>query len=166
MYIQKSIVIEMAHRLPHHLGKCRNIHGHSWEITVAVSGSIKKEHGPNDGMVEDFNLLKSALGMIDSVFDHTLALADYDPLGMRLRTSLLSNTVGPIPAGIVYPWGEQVVTEFGKINILKDIPPTSENLTIIWKDMLVASMPGSEVISVSVKETKTSESTWVREEEE
>lgn len=154
MVIEKSVVIEMGHRLPYHTGKCRNIHGHSWKIAVAVRGPIKQVHAPDDGMVVDFSLLKSALKIIEDMFDHTLTLADYDPLVALLVKG---------PGHHTHKWGRQFKTDYGVINVLHDLPPTSENLTCIWKCILEEALPGIVIASVSVKETATSEAIWVPE---
>jgi 6-pyruvoyltetrahydropterin/6-carboxytetrahydropterin synthase len=66
--ISKSFDIEAAHFLPKHKGKCKKLHGHRWNLTVAVSCDSKKLV---DGMVMDFSDLKQIVqnGVID-IFDH------------------------------------------------------------------------------------------------
>lgn len=51
--ITKLFYFEAAHSLPHHDGKCANLHGHSYKFEVTVGGEIIKD-GPKEGMVMDF----------------------------------------------------------------------------------------------------------------
>ena len=36
MRIRRRFAFEAAHRLPKHPGKCRDLHGHSYELVVTV----------------------------------------------------------------------------------------------------------------------------------
>lgn len=53
--ITKKFEFEAAHRLPDHLGKCKNFHGHSYKLEVTVSSNKLN----SQGMVMDFGDLKS-----------------------------------------------------------------------------------------------------------
>jgi 6-pyruvoyltetrahydropterin/6-carboxytetrahydropterin synthase len=64
--VSKRLEFEAAHRLPRHKGKCRDIHGHHWEIELACSGPVNKE----TGMVVDFGEFKSLRDWVDEKFDH------------------------------------------------------------------------------------------------
>lgn len=67
---------ETAHRLPHIGGKCRNIHGHSWNVEVSISGPLTEQ-----GIVLDFGTLKKHLrAWIDDRLDHGAMLGWQDPL--------------------------------------------------------------------------------------
>jgi len=55
-----------AHQIPQHPGKCKNIHGHNWEVEVSVLVRDLDEIG----MSVDFSHLKRALGEIVGRFDH------------------------------------------------------------------------------------------------
>ena len=68
--ITKEYTFEAAHSLPHHNGKCKNLHGHSYQLFVTVTGPIKTE-GPGEGMVMDFGELDPIVKThIIDVFDH------------------------------------------------------------------------------------------------
>ena len=68
--ITKQFRFEAAHSLPNHLGKCRNLHGHSYLIEVTVSGPAAAS-GPSEGMVMDFgDLSKVVEAEIISKWDH------------------------------------------------------------------------------------------------
>ena len=51
--ITKRFTFEAAHSIPHHTGKCKNLHGHSYILEITVTGPIQ-ESGPEMGMVMDF----------------------------------------------------------------------------------------------------------------
>ena len=55
-----------AHRLDFHQGKCRNLHGHNWRVTLCVGAETLD---PN-GMVMDFSDLRSALKEACDKLDH------------------------------------------------------------------------------------------------
>ena len=61
--IVKEITFESAHRLPG-VGKCDNLHGHSYKLQVEVTGPIIS------GMVMNFSDLKRILGVVHDQFDH------------------------------------------------------------------------------------------------
>ena len=61
-----------AHRLMNHKGKCRNIHGHNYRVSVTITGPIN----PETGMVVEFDRVKEPI----DVFDHALILQDGDDI--------------------------------------------------------------------------------------
>jgi 6-pyruvoyltetrahydropterin/6-carboxytetrahydropterin synthase len=63
--IGKSFKFDAAHHLPNYVGKCANVHGHTWHVEVEVCDFVK-----SNGMVLDFNELSKAVNSIISVFDH------------------------------------------------------------------------------------------------
>jgi len=52
--------IDAAHWLPGYDGKCGRVHGHRWEIVVAVNSDNLK-----DGMVVDFKIIKDVISKLD-----------------------------------------------------------------------------------------------------
>lgn len=65
--IGKKLFFASAHKLPHHLGKCENWHGHEWGIEVCVRRRID----PATLMVMDFKELKDIMNIfIVDVLDH------------------------------------------------------------------------------------------------
>ena len=50
MIVRRRFDFEAAHRLPRHPGKCRELHGHSYRLVVAVERPVD----PDSGMVIDF----------------------------------------------------------------------------------------------------------------
>jgi len=79
--ITKTFKFDAAHRLlimpKGH--KCRNLHGHSYVVKVGIFiDEILVMDNPN--MVIDFGLLKKKFGSELECFDHSLILAEKDPL--------------------------------------------------------------------------------------
>jgi 6-pyruvoyltetrahydropterin/6-carboxytetrahydropterin synthase len=70
--IVKTFSFDAAHRLPNHNGKCKNLHGHTYKLEVAVSGPVGYRPGSSDeGMVVDFGQIKETVKpYIDSQLDH------------------------------------------------------------------------------------------------
>lgn len=65
MKISKEYRWEMGHRLPFHKGLCKNIHGHSYKMSVEITGSVNK-----NGMIIDFFDLNKIIKPIISKYDH------------------------------------------------------------------------------------------------
>ncbi len=61
--IEKTFSISASHHLPKHPGKCAEVHGHNWKITVICEA----EELNDQGMVLDFGEIKS---VITELLDH------------------------------------------------------------------------------------------------
>ena len=59
--LTKQVTIEAAHCLPRHKGKCRDLHGHSWEVEV----TLYADELDNNGMVADFGQVKELVNRYD-----------------------------------------------------------------------------------------------------
>lgn len=69
--LRKKFRFEAGHSLPHHDGKCRHPHGHSYVLEVEVQSPTIQEKGPKKGMVMDFGDISSVVKpMIEEYFDH------------------------------------------------------------------------------------------------
>lgn len=69
--LTKRFRFEAAHHLPHHDGKCRRVHGHSWTLTVEVAAAALQTTGPQTGMVVDYGAISRAVRpLLDDVLDH------------------------------------------------------------------------------------------------
>jgi 6-pyruvoyltetrahydropterin/6-carboxytetrahydropterin synthase len=62
---------DAAHFLKGYEGKCKNIHGHRFEVAVSLAGPLPVS-GEKSGMVVDFSVAKAALNSLCERFDHTL----------------------------------------------------------------------------------------------
>lgn len=66
MYVlSKKLNFEAAHFLPCYDGKCKNHHGHRWEVTI----EIRSDDLDSQSMVMDFTTLNR---LIRDKYDHTL----------------------------------------------------------------------------------------------
>lgn len=73
MKVAKTFRWEAAHRLPMHPGACRNLHGHSYQITVVLEGPVSE-----DGMVVDFGHIKSIVSPLIEAWDHATLVSEND----------------------------------------------------------------------------------------
>jgi 6-pyruvoyltetrahydropterin/6-carboxytetrahydropterin synthase len=74
--VTKEFDFEMAHALHGYQGACKNIHGHSYHLSVCLLGKVlnNPEHSEN-GMVIDFSKLKKIVKtQVIEDFDHALML--------------------------------------------------------------------------------------------
>ncbi len=72
--IKVSAVFEAAHRIAGYKGKCDRLHGHSWTVEAAVTGTRLDELG----MLVDFKLVKGRLRELLEALDH-MFLNDVEP---------------------------------------------------------------------------------------
>jgi 6-pyruvoyltetrahydropterin/6-carboxytetrahydropterin synthase len=135
--LTKQFNFEMAHAIDSHDGPCRNIHGHSYRLSVTVSGSvIREEDNPELGMVMDFKHLKRIVREhIVDPFDHSLVLE---------KTSPYHKTAGR--------------------TILVDFQPTCENLLVYFKGLLASRLPKRiRLERLVLRETADSYAEWLLE---
>ena len=68
--LTKTFRFEASHRLPHHDGNCARLHGHSWSLTVCLSGHTLRSSGPKAGMLVDYGAIKAAASPLLAELDH------------------------------------------------------------------------------------------------
>jgi 6-pyruvoyltetrahydropterin/6-carboxytetrahydropterin synthase len=73
--IAKDFRWEMAHRLPFHDGGCRNVHGHSYQMWVELTGEPDE-----NGMVLDYFVLKQMVDPLVAEIDHSFLCDRTDKL--------------------------------------------------------------------------------------
>jgi 6-pyruvoyltetrahydropterin/6-carboxytetrahydropterin synthase len=138
--VTKRFVIDMAHALFGYDGPCKNIHGHTYHLSVTVIGKVEQNiDSPKLGMVVDFTDLKKIVkDEIVSIFDHSLVLNKNAP----------------------YTKNELITSEFEKV-ILTDFQPSCENLLLDFKNRIINKLPASIVLfGVRLEETPTSFAEW------
>lgn len=77
--VQLKHHFDAAHRLPHLAidnNKCANLHGHTWGVTLSITGPIQ----PDMTIVEFGGIKKAWRAFIDQYLDHGTLLGHEDPL--------------------------------------------------------------------------------------
>ena len=127
--VSKTCSFDAAHMLDGHAGQCKNLHGHTYRVTVEV-GSGPKTPGAPDDMVIDFKELKSIItAQITERFDHAFMYCDKGPVEVELAEMLKRNGLRTV--GVPFR-------------------TTSENLARYFYELLRPFVP---VVSVIVSET-------------
>lgn len=123
--VTKEFHFEMAHALYGYDGPCKNIHGHSYRLSVSIIGEInyQKNH-PKNGMVVDFTDLKAIVNskIIDQ-FDHSLVLNANSP---HKKFAEKENIFEKIILVDYQPTCENLLVDFVK----KIMPYFSENMKL------------------------------------
>jgi len=71
--VEKSFTFDAAHFLPQHDGKCRDLHGHTYKVTLAFERDHIWHTGPKVGMVRDFSeIAEEFKALSDAHLDHKL----------------------------------------------------------------------------------------------
>ncbi len=139
--ITKQFSFETGHALYGYDGKCKNVHGHSYKLSVTVIGEpITDTSHVKLGMVIDFGDLKKIVKEdIEDVFDHATVFNKNTP-HVELAKELEKR-------------GHNV--------ILVDYQPTSENMVIDFAKKIRAKLPENiELHSLKLQETETSFAEW------
>ena len=100
LLVTKRFKFEAAHHLPNYEGKCKEVHGHTWSIELALGG--KKDY--DTGMVIDFVDIKSIFGKyLDEVYDHKdLNTIMDNPTAENIATELYKKAVVMFKDYMVY----------------------------------------------------------------
>ena len=139
--ITKQFSFETGHALYGYDGKCRNVHGHSYKLSVTVIGEpIADSSHVKFGMVIDFSDLKKIVKEeIVDVFDHA--------------TVFNKNTSHVELAKELSDRGHSV--------LLVDYQPTSEMMVIDFAEKIKQRLPKqTQLFSLRLQETATSYAEW------
>lgn len=139
--ITKQFNFETGHALYGYDGKCRNVHGHSYKLSVTVIGRpITDVSHVKLGMVIDFGDLKKIVKEeIVDVYDHATVFNKNTP-HIELAKELIDR-------------GHNV--------ILADYQPTSENMVIDFAAKIKSRLPKNiELFSLKLQETDSSFAEW------
>ena len=139
--ITKQFSFETGHALYGYDGKCRNVHGHSYKLSVTVIGQpITDSDNVKFGMVIDFGDLKKIVkSEIVDQFDHATVFNKNTP-HIELAEELKSH-------------GHHV--------ILVNYQPTSENMVIDFAEKISKHLPAHiKLHSLKLQETETSFAEW------
>ena len=139
--ITKQFNFETGHALYGYDGKCKNVHGHSYKLSVTVIGNpITDTTNVKYGMVIDFTDLKKIVTeeIVDK-FDHATVFNQNTP-HVELAKELSSR-------------GHDV--------ILVDYQPTSENMVIDFANKIKNRLPVQiQLHSLKLQETDSSFAEW------
>ena len=67
---------DSAHFLTDYYGKCENLHGHRWRVTVYLAQEGLQEEGTMRDMVLDFGVFKRQVRELCDEFDHTFLVEE------------------------------------------------------------------------------------------
>lgn len=139
--ITKQFTFETGHALYGYDGKCKNVHGHSYKLSVTVIGTpIVDRDNVKFGMVIDFSDLKKIVKeeIVDQ-FDHATVFNETTP-HIELANELKNR-------------GHHV--------ILVDYQPTSENMVIDFAERIKNRLPHNiNLFSLKLQETESSFAEW------
>lgn len=139
--ITKQFSFETGHALYGYDGKCKNVHGHSYKLSVTVIGTpITDRSNVKFGMVIDFTDLKKIVKeeIVDQ-FDHATVFNETTP-HIELAKELQSRDHHVI---------------------LVDYQPTSENMVIDFSQRIMGRLPKNiKLFSLKLQETDSSFAEW------
>jgi 6-pyruvoyltetrahydropterin/6-carboxytetrahydropterin synthase len=139
--ITKEFSFETGHALYGYDGKCRNVHGHSYQLAVTVIGHpISDKDHVKFGMVIDFSDLKKIVREeIVDVFDHATVFNGNSP-HVELAKELQARD--------------------HKV-LLVDYQPTSEMMLVDFAQKIKKRLPGHIALhSLILRETGSSYASW------
>lgn len=139
--ITKQFSFETGHALYGYDGKCKNVHGHSYKLSVTVIGTpINNTNHVKYGMVIDFSDLKKIVKEeIVDVFDHATVFNKNTP-HIELANELQNR-------------GHNVM--------LVDYQPTSEMMVLDFAKKIKKRLPENiKLYALKLQETETSYAEW------
>jgi 6-pyruvoyltetrahydropterin/6-carboxytetrahydropterin synthase len=139
--ITKEFTFETGHALYGHDGKCKNIHGHSYKLSVTILGNpVSDSNDPKFGMIMDFSDLKKIVKeeIVDR-FDHATIFNKNTP-----HIDLANN-----------------LKSLGHNVVLVDYQPTSEMLVTDFADKIKNRLPKNiKLFSLKLRETASCYAEW------
>ena len=143
IHLTKIFRFEAAHALMGYDGRCRNIHGHSYEMRVTIKGMpIMDDSNPKNGMVMDFGDLKKIVN--EEIIDH------YD------HAFIINNQM---PNDFI----EEVKRHYERIIVLP-YQPSTELMLIDFSKKIKQRLPDNvKLVKILLKETEGSFAEWIEE---
>jgi len=139
LQITKIFRFEMAHAIHNYTGRCKNIHGHSYELHVTVASvDHDKNHIAGTGFIMDFKELKQLVNAtVINKFDHKLLLS-----------------------------GEYIQSNPSLANqdnlCVWEAEPTAENLLIYIRQNIQQGLPPDiQLVKLKLYETNDSYAEWI-----
>ncbi|MCH8231234.1 MAG: 6-carboxytetrahydropterin synthase [Bacteroidetes bacterium] len=137
--VTKEFTLDMAHALDHYDGKCRHIHGHTFQLSITVIGHPEAgTDNPKSGMVMDFSILKNIIQKeIITTFDHSLVIHKDSPYKI-IASEISHERIIPVPYS-----------------------PTCENILLDFVNRVSPLLPEYiKLHSMKLRETPTSYAEW------
>lgn len=131
---------DMAHALPNYDGKCKNIHGHTYQLEVTVKGKTTPENdSPKNGMLIDFSILKELINKeLNERWDHALILKEGENIELH----------------------QELKKQFERVFFV-NYSPTTENLLCDFAQRISAILPNYvNLFSLKLMETPKSYAEW------
>ena len=127
----------MAHAIHGYEGACRHIHGHSYQLHVAVCAGLHHDYLPAPGFAIDFKALKKLVNAaVVELLDHKLVLS---------KAFLLAHPFTAMQPNLVV-W---------------EVEPSAENMLHFMQLAIIAKLPpGAKLVSLRLYETKDSYAEW------
>ena len=143
IHLTKIFRFEAAHALMGYDGRCRNIHGHSYEMRVTIKGMpVMDENNPKNGMVVDFADLKNIVNeeIIDR-YDHAFIISSQMPKEFI----------------------EEVKRYYERVIVLP-YQPTTELMLMEFSEKIKKRLPDNvRLVKIRLKETEGSYAEWIEE---
>lgn len=141
--VTKKFTFDMAHALYGYDGPCKNIHGHTYVLSVTLKGKvIDDSNHPKNGMVIDFaDLKKKVKKDVIDLFDHSLVLNSNSPHALL----------------------KEIAVNFEKIHFVS-YQPSCENLLMDFVKRISRVLPDNvQLNNIKLEETPTSFAEWFAE---
>ncbi len=145
--LTKQFYFETGHALYGYDGKCKNVHGHSYRLSVTVIGTpLRDTNNVKHGMVIDFGDLKRIVASeIVDKFDHATVFNKNTP-HLHIAQELQRN---------------------GHNIILVDYQPTSEMMLLDFAEKIQQKLPKHiKLHSLKLQETATSLAEWYADDQD
>ncbi len=136
--ITKIFYFDMAHAIYGYDGRCKNIHGHTYELHVTVAGKDDlNDFIPAPGFVVDFKQLKQLVNTaVVHQLDHSLVLSE----------SFIAAHPGNSANENLHVW---------------KMEPTAENILIyIWQQLSAVLPAELDLVKLKLYETRDSYAEW------
>lgn len=127
---------DSAHFLKDHQGKCANIHGHRWTVSMETGSETLDEGGHSRGMIVDFSQMKEDLRAETRHLDHCLIIEE---------GSLRAKTL-------------EALEEEGFRIVQMPFRPTAENFAKYFYDVMTEK--GYHVVKMTVNETENNSASY------
>ena len=127
----------MAHAIHGYPGKCRDIHGHSYELHVTVTSDTHDGYLTSPGFIIDFKWLKHIINeCIIRQFDHKLLLSKI--------------------------YLEERLPNLAENLVIWEVEPSAENILVYIQSILTKKLPASvKLVKLKLFETSDSYAEWV-----